>query len=80
MNPIERLMFAAAAKDVDMARHFNRFGARIDGPVTFLSPTAICKAVWVNLRQAGALPEGTRHRSASVPSEPGAPQIERAAQ
>jgi len=24
MSPIERPMFAAAAKDVDMARHFNR--------------------------------------------------------
>lgn len=32
LNPIERLMFAAAAKDTGMARHLNRFGARIDPP------------------------------------------------
>ena len=76
MNPIERLMFAAAAKDAGMALHFNRFGARIDGPGTFLSPSAILKATWVNLRQAVARPEGTRRTSAS---EPVTRQIERAA-
>jgi len=80
MNPIERLMFAAAAKDANMARHFNRFGARIDGPVKFLSPAALLKAVWVNLRQSVALPDGTRHSAASAPAEPVTPQIERAAQ
>lgn len=60
LNPIERLMFAAAAKDPGMARHLNRFGARLDGPATFLSPRAILKAAWVNLRQPVALPGGTR--------------------
>jgi 2-polyprenyl-6-methoxyphenol hydroxylase-like FAD-dependent oxidoreductase len=80
MNPIERLMFAAAAKDTDMARHFNRFGARIDSPVTFLSPAALVKAVWVNLRQSVAHPDGTRHSASPDPAEPVTPQIERAAQ
>jgi flavin-dependent dehydrogenase len=60
LNPVERLMFAAAAKDVGMARHLNRFGARIDGPSRFLAPTAIMRAAWVNLRHPVASPEGTR--------------------
>ena len=58
-NLIERLMFSAAAKDVGMARHVNRFGARIDGPPRFLAPTAIMKALWVNLSRRTS-PEGTR--------------------
>jgi len=67
LNPIERLMFAAAAKDVSLARHVSRFGARIDGPLQFLAPSAILKALWINLRQSRAVPEGTRSRS-SEPS------------
>ncbi len=60
LNPIERLMFAAAAKDPGMALHVNRFGARIDGPATFLSPAAVLKALWINLRQPGLSANGTR--------------------
>ena len=32
LSVMERLMFAAATKDVGLARHVNRFGAGIDGP------------------------------------------------
>jgi 2-polyprenyl-6-methoxyphenol hydroxylase-like FAD-dependent oxidoreductase len=66
-NPIERLMFAAAAKDVTMARHVNRFGARIDPPARFLAPTALLRALWVNLRQPLAAAQGTR-RDAAMPT------------
>lgn len=59
-NPIERVMFAAAAKDPGMALHVNRFGARLDGPATFLSPAAVLKALWVNLRRPKASANGTR--------------------
>ena len=60
LNALERLMFAAAAKDVGLARHLNRFGARIDGPSRFLSPGAISRAIWVNMRRPVASEEGTR--------------------
>jgi hypothetical protein len=59
-NPVERLMFAAAAKDVSMATHLNRFGSRIDGPARFLAPGAILKAALVNLRHGRASLDGTR--------------------
>ena len=79
LNPIERLMFAAAAKDLKMASHFNRFGARIDGPGTFLAPSAMLKAVWINLRRANAPAGGTRRSSASASTETDATRLERAA-
>jgi flavin-dependent dehydrogenase len=72
MNPVERLMFAAAAKDVAMARHLNRFGARIDGPGAFLSPRAVLRALWVNLRRPQAAPGGTRPMSATPAASAGA--------
>jgi len=69
LSLIERLMFAAATKDVGLARHVNRFGARIDGPGRFLSPRAISKAIWVNLRSPAASDQGTRRPLGSVPDE-----------
>lgn len=70
LNPVERLMFAAAAKDVGLARHLNRFGARIDGPSRFLSPKAISRAIWVNMRRRIASEEGTRTPLAAVAPRP----------
>ncbi|WP_198937835.1 NAD(P)/FAD-dependent oxidoreductase [Pelomonas sp. KK5] len=66
-NPIERLMFSAATKDVDMARHVNRFGGRLIGPAAFLAPRALLKAAWVNLRHPHAPPEGTRTPTGGAP-------------
>ncbi|XIE80762.1 NAD(P)/FAD-dependent oxidoreductase [Streptomyces sp. SBR177] len=49
-NPGESLMFAAAARDEAMARHMYLFAARLIGPLRFLNPLALTKAVAVNLR------------------------------
>jgi menaquinone-9 beta-reductase len=62
LNPIERLMFSAAAKDSGCSRHTHAFGARIIGPARFLSPVALLRAIWVNLT-----------RPVSVSAEPNAP-------
>jgi flavin-dependent dehydrogenase len=53
-NPVERLMFAAAAKDPDMSRHVHAFGARLIGPARFLSPVALARAAWINLTRPPA--------------------------
>lgn len=68
-NTIERLMFSAAAKDAGMARHVNRFGARIDGPRRFLAPSALLRAMWVNLRRPAAGPQGTRSAGTALQSQ-----------
>ncbi|APE24820.1 MULTISPECIES: NAD(P)/FAD-dependent oxidoreductase [Streptomyces] len=49
-NPVERLMFSAAARDPWVARHMHRFASRLIGPLGFLSPVAVAKASLVNLR------------------------------
>ncbi|MFB6840272.1 NAD(P)/FAD-dependent oxidoreductase [Streptomyces sp. NPDC056361] len=49
-NPVERLMFSAAARDASMARHMYFFGSRLIGPLRFLSPRALAKASLVNIR------------------------------
>ncbi|MFB7925470.1 NAD(P)/FAD-dependent oxidoreductase, partial [Streptomyces sp. NPDC056081] len=49
-NPMERLMFSAAARDVSMARHMYLFAARLIGPLRFLSPSAVVRALVVNAR------------------------------
>jgi 2-polyprenyl-6-methoxyphenol hydroxylase-like FAD-dependent oxidoreductase len=54
LNAIERLNFSAAAKDVAAARHLHAFGARLIGPARFLSPRALLRAAWVDLRQPAA--------------------------
>ena len=48
-NPLERLMFAAAAKNRSMSRHLHAFGARMIGPAKFLSPDVLLSATWINL-------------------------------
>jgi flavin-dependent dehydrogenase len=62
-NAIERLMFSAAARDRQMARHLYAFGARLSSPMQFLSPQALLRATWVNLRHSDA-----RDASLNVPS------------
>ncbi|MFK4066345.1 NAD(P)/FAD-dependent oxidoreductase [Streptomyces sp. NPDC029674] len=49
-NPVERLMFAAAARDASMARHMHLFASRLIGPMRFLNPVALAKAAAVNIR------------------------------
>ncbi|PKV89675.1 NAD(P)/FAD-dependent oxidoreductase [Streptomyces sp. TLI_146] len=56
-NPVERLVFSAAARDASVARHMHLFASRLIGPLRFLSPVALAKASAVNIR----------HRRASVP-------------
>ncbi|MFG3529594.1 NAD(P)/FAD-dependent oxidoreductase [Streptomyces sp. NPDC047917] len=48
---MERLMFAAAARDASMARHMYMFAARLIGPLRFLSPVAVGRALAVNVRR-----------------------------
>lgn len=60
-NPIEKLMFSAAAKDPEMAHHFFLFGGRHVGVRKFLAPGALARALRVNMRQ--------RNRTKSAPSE-----------
>jgi flavin-dependent dehydrogenase len=54
-NTLERLMFSAAAKDKEFSRHVHAFGARMIGVGRFLSPSALMRALWINLRQPAAL-------------------------
>ncbi|HET9656491.1 MAG TPA: NAD(P)/FAD-dependent oxidoreductase [Kineosporiaceae bacterium] len=49
-NPVERLMFSAAARDQQMARHFHVFGARLMSVPEFLAPSALARAAAVNVR------------------------------
>lgn len=49
-NPVERLLYSAATRDVDFARRMMRVGARIDSPLKLLAPLTLAKAVWVHLR------------------------------
>ncbi|WP_406179928.1 NAD(P)/FAD-dependent oxidoreductase [Streptomyces sp. NBC_01006] len=56
-NPVERLVFSAAARDESVARHMHLFAQRLIGPLRFLNPVALAKASAVNIR----------HRLAVVP-------------
>ncbi len=51
MNPGERLIFSAAARDPRMAERFEAFGTRSIGPARFFA-TAIPRAIAVNTRHA----------------------------
>ncbi len=63
-NFIEKLMFSAAARDPVCADGFYAFGTRCIGVAAFLSPKALARAAWVNLRHAFA-----GGKSAPVPAE-----------
>ncbi|MFF1494329.1 NAD(P)/FAD-dependent oxidoreductase [Streptomyces sp. NPDC058304] len=56
-NPVERLVFSAAARDESVARHMHLFASRLIGPLRFLNPLALAKASAVNIR----------HRAAAAP-------------
>ncbi|WP_369142285.1 NAD(P)/FAD-dependent oxidoreductase [Streptomyces sp. R44] len=53
-NPLERLMFSAAARDGAVARHMHMFASRLMGPLGFLNPLMVTRAAVVNLRHRGA--------------------------
>lgn len=59
-NPVERLMFSAAARDAALARHMHLFASRLIGPLHFLNPVALAKALAVTIK----------HRGATLPPEP----------
>jgi 2-polyprenyl-6-methoxyphenol hydroxylase-like FAD-dependent oxidoreductase len=61
-NAIEKLTFSAAAKDAGFSRHLHAYGARMIGPARFLSPAALLRAAWINLR-----------KPSSLTAQPGAP-------
>ncbi len=58
-NPLERLMFSAAAKDPGMAAHLSAFAERWVGPSTFLAPAALARAAQVNIRHRRQLAKTT---------------------
>jgi flavin-dependent dehydrogenase len=51
LNPIEKQFFMAAVHDPVTARHFAEFEGRNISLPQFLAPTAIARAMWVNLRR-----------------------------
>ncbi|MEU2393133.1 NAD(P)/FAD-dependent oxidoreductase [Streptomyces sp. NPDC007369] len=59
-NPLERLMFSAAARDDSVARHMHLFASRLIGPLRFLNPAALAKAAAINLK----------HRPSPTPPTP----------
>ncbi|MEU6929697.1 NAD(P)/FAD-dependent oxidoreductase [Streptomyces sp. NPDC046374] len=54
-NPMERLVFSAAARDEAMARHMYLFASRLIGPLRFLNPAILAKAAAINLRHRRAV-------------------------
>lgn len=59
-NPMERLMFSAAARDESVARHMHLFANRLIGPLRFLNPLAVARASTVNLKHRRATAAPTR--------------------
>lgn len=53
-NPVERLMFSAAARDAWVARHMHMFASRLIGPARFLNPVALAKASAANIKHSPA--------------------------
>ncbi|MFI5801423.1 NAD(P)/FAD-dependent oxidoreductase [Streptomyces sp. NPDC051561] len=49
-NPMEQLIFSAAARDARMARHTHRFASRLIGPLRFVNPVVLARASAINLR------------------------------
>jgi 2-polyprenyl-6-methoxyphenol hydroxylase-like FAD-dependent oxidoreductase len=48
LNPLERLLFSAAARDAEAAEHLQAYGARTIGVGRFLHPRALVRAARVN--------------------------------
>ncbi|MEU3689984.1 NAD(P)/FAD-dependent oxidoreductase [Streptomyces narbonensis] len=53
-NPVERLIFSAAARDESLARHMHLFASRLIGPLRFVNPVIMAKSSAVNLRHRRA--------------------------
>ncbi|WP_407285133.1 NAD(P)/FAD-dependent oxidoreductase [Streptomyces sp. BP-8] len=53
-NPLERLMYSAAARDESVARHMYLFASRLIGPLRFLNPVVLARATAVNIKHRGA--------------------------
>ncbi|MET7755228.1 NAD(P)/FAD-dependent oxidoreductase [Streptomyces sp. NPDC005389] len=66
-NPVERLMFSAAARDASLARHMHLFASRLIGPLRFLNPLALAKASAVNLRHRRTAARPGRRPAVQVP-------------
>jgi len=49
-NPVEKLMFSAATRDTELARHTFKFGARSIPVHEFLAPSKVARAIRVNLQ------------------------------
>jgi hypothetical protein len=64
-------MFSAAAKDKEFSRHVHAFGARMIGVGRFLSPLALMRALWINLRHGRPFPAELRGVPMSQPLRPG---------
>ncbi|MFD6228689.1 hypothetical protein ACFWFZ_17655 [Streptomyces sp. NPDC060232] len=80
-NPMERLMFSAAARDASLARHMHLFGSRLIGPLSFLNPvavavaTATATATAVNLSTAARVRPHPRARPARSPDRAPLPSV-----
>ena len=48
MNPIERLLFSAAANDARTAALLHRYMQRSISPSRLLAPSTLARAAWVN--------------------------------
>jgi len=62
-NPLERLMYSAAARDAALAQYFLEFGARNISVGEFLAPLALARALWVNAKhwvRSPKLKQGSR--------------------
>ncbi|MYT19444.1 FAD-dependent oxidoreductase [Streptomyces sp. SID7760] len=69
-NPVERLVFSAAARDESVARHTHLFAQRLIGPMRFLNPVALAKASAVNIRHRGTTATPTATASPTPPPPP----------
>ena len=63
LNPLERLMFAAAAHDEQLASNLARYGGRLITPWQFLSPAKVARSLRV---QAG-VSRATRASTSATP-------------
>jgi flavin-dependent dehydrogenase len=52
LNPLERMLFRAAAHDQNLARAMFRLGTRLATPQRVITPALIARVVWVNARLA----------------------------
>jgi menaquinone-9 beta-reductase len=58
-NPLEKLLYSAAARDPDCADHLTAFGSRVTGVANLLSPGALVRAIAVNLKHRSSQANAT---------------------